>query len=77
LKNITELQGKVSVTSDYFVSFEHIQSGTGKLLSQDSAKIFRTKTPFSKGTLLYGRIRPYLNIILYIQIALIYTDKLH
>jgi type I restriction enzyme S subunit len=54
-------QEKIEISSDSFVSFEHIQSGTGKLLGQASAKKFKTKTPFKKGTLLYGRIRPYLN----------------
>jgi type I restriction enzyme S subunit len=58
---IAKLQGKVNVNSDNFVSFEHIESGTGKILWVDSAKRYKTKTPFVKGTLLYGKIRPYLN----------------
>lgn len=61
LGQIAKLQGQVSVNSDNFVSFEHIESGSGKILSVDSAKKYRTKTPFSKYTLLYGKIRPYLN----------------
>lgn len=61
LGQIAKLQDKVSVNSDNFVSFENIESGTGKILSVDDAKKYRTKTPFKQGTLLYGKIRPYLN----------------
>lgn len=60
---IAKQQEKVIVKSDSFVSFEHIESGTGKILTVDSVIKYRTKIPFQKGTLLYGRIRPYLNKI--------------
>ncbi len=61
LGQIAKQQEKVVVNSDNFISFEHIESETGKILYVDSAKKYKTKTPFAKGTLLYGRIRPYLN----------------
>lgn len=58
---IAQQQEKAEVYSDNFVSFEHMESGTGRILNVGSAKKFKSKTPFIKGTILYGRIRPYLN----------------
>lgn len=45
-----------------YVGLEHIEKGTGKLLSfGDSSQIKSTKSNFYTGDLLYGKLRPNLN----------------
>lgn len=47
-----------------YVGLEHIQSNTGKLINQEVVKgnvLKSTKNVFTKGDLLYGKLRPYLN----------------
>lgn len=47
-----------------YVGLEHIDKGTGKILSYaDSNTVRSTKSIFKKGNLLYGKLRPYLNKI--------------
>ena len=44
-----------------FIGMEHIESGTAALLGyQDSNEIESSSFGFSKGDVLYGRLRPYL-----------------
>ena len=48
-----------------FIGMEHIESGTGVLLGfQDSNEIASSSFGFSKGDVLYGRLRPYLRKII-------------
>ena len=45
-----------------YISLEHIEKDTGKLLGQGSSIDVRSsKTKFTRGDLLYGKLRPYLN----------------
>ena len=45
-----------------YIGLEHIEKGTGKILGNENSDTVRsTKTIFSKGDLLYGKLRPYLN----------------
>ena len=45
-----------------YISLEHIQRDTGKLLRHGSSIDVRSsKTKFTRGDLLYGKLRPYLN----------------
>jgi type I restriction enzyme M protein len=47
-----------------YVGLEHIESNTGKLVSQNIEKgvsILSTKNTFVQGDVLYGKLRPYLN----------------
>ena len=48
-----------------FVGMENIESGTGRLLGyQDSNEIGSASFKFSKGDVLYGRLRPYLRKVI-------------
>ena len=48
-----------------YIGMEHIESGTGVLLGfQDSNEIASSSFGFSKGDVLYGRLRPYLRKII-------------
>ena len=45
-----------------YISLEHIEKDTGKLLGHGrSSDVRSSKTKFSRGDLLYGKLRPYLN----------------
>ena len=45
-----------------YISLEHIEKDTGKLLGCGcSSEVKSTKTKFKRGDLLYGKLRPYLN----------------
>ena len=45
-----------------YVGLEHIEKDTGQLLGYGTSKeVKSTKSKFSKGDLLYGKLRPYLN----------------
>jgi type I restriction enzyme, S subunit len=45
-----------------YIGLEHIEKDTGKLLEHgNSNEVKSTKAKFSKGDLLYGKLRPYLN----------------
>ncbi len=45
-----------------YISLEHIQKDTGKLLGYGSSIDVRSsKTKFTRGDILYGKLRPYLN----------------
>ena len=45
-----------------YISLEHIQKDTGKLLGHGSSiEVKSSKTKFTRGDLLYGKLRPYLN----------------
>lgn len=45
-----------------FVSLEHIESGTHRIVGRGLATdVSSEKTPFKAGDVLYGRLRPYLN----------------
>jgi len=45
-----------------FVGLEHIEANTGRNIGHaDSSSVRSTKTRFSAGDVLYGRLRPYLN----------------
>ena len=45
-----------------YVSLEHIEKDTGKLLGHGrSSEVRSSKTKFNRGDLLYGKLRPYLN----------------
>ena len=45
-----------------YISLEHIEKGTGKLLGHGrSSDVRSSKTKFNRGDLLYGKLRPYLN----------------
>ena len=45
-----------------YISLEHIEKDTGKLLGHGSSTDVRSsKTKFTRGDLLYGKLRPYLN----------------
>ena len=47
-----------------YIGLEHIEKGTGIILSYaDSNTVRSTKSVFKKGNLLYGKLRPYLNKI--------------
>lgn len=48
----------------YYIGLEHIESNTGKLTGKENAlnaNLRSTKNAFSKGDVLYGKLRPYLN----------------
>jgi type I restriction enzyme S subunit len=48
--------------SDPYLSLEHIESGTGRILGRgQGADVRSTKTAFQAIDVLYGRLRPYLN----------------
>lgn len=61
IEKIAKQQKHIIINSNNFISFEHIESGSGKIIKVGDATKYKTKAPFLKGTLLYGRIRPYLN----------------
>jgi len=45
-----------------YISLEHIEKDTGKLLGHGhSSEVRSSKTKFNSGDLLYGKLRPYLN----------------
>lgn len=45
-----------------YISLEHIEKNTGKLLGHGcSSDVRSSKTKFNRGDLLYGKLRPYLN----------------
>ena len=45
-----------------YISLEHIEKDTGKLLGHGrSSDVRSSKTKFNRGDLLYGKLRPYLN----------------
>ena len=45
-----------------YISLEHIEKDTGKLLGRGhSSDVKSSKTKFNRGDLLYGKLRPYLN----------------
>jgi type I restriction enzyme S subunit len=47
-----------------YIGLEHIEGGTGRLLDFSATQgnsISSSKTEFSKGMVLYGKLRPYLN----------------
>lgn len=48
-----------------YIGLEHIEKDTGQLLGfGTSDEVRSTKTRFSKGDMLYGKLRPYLNKVL-------------
>lgn len=50
----------------YYLGLEHLESNTGKILSKNieiGKNIQSDKNVFSKGDILYGKLRPYLNKI--------------
>ncbi len=52
----------VTEKNQKYVGLEHIEKDTGKIIGHaDSNMTLSTKTVFSKGDLLYGKLRPYLN----------------
>ena len=52
----------LKITKVPYVSLEHIEKDTGKLLGHGSSSDVRSsKTKFNRGDLLYGKLRPYLN----------------
>ena len=51
-----------TVPRSQYLSLEHIESNTGRILNQGRGSDVRsTKTVFRAGDVLYGRLRPYLN----------------
>ena len=45
-----------------YIGLEHIGSGTNRLVAEGSSDdVISTKTSFSKGDTLYGKLRPYLS----------------
>ena len=52
----------VTEKNQKYIGLEHIEKDTGKIIGHaDSNMALSTKTVFSKGDLLYGKLRPYLN----------------
>lgn len=48
----------------YYLGLEHIESNTGKILQKNlevGKNVLSSKNVFYKGTILYGKLRPYLN----------------
>jgi len=49
-------------SNQIFVGLEHMEKNTGRILGYSkSSETKSTKTKFSKGDILYGKLRPYLN----------------
>jgi len=62
LKYVASLEGdKVIATSEYrYVGMENIESGNGKFLVKDDISPEGLSISFSKGDVLFGKLRPYL-----------------
>jgi type I restriction enzyme S subunit len=62
LKYVANLEGdKVIPTSEYrYVGMENIESGNGNYLVKDDISPEGLSTSFSKGDVLFGKLRPYL-----------------
>ncbi len=62
---VTPIKDKVdplAVPETPYVGLEHIESHTMRLLGHGkSTEVRSTKTRFSSGDVLYGKLRPYLN----------------
>jgi len=66
--------------SEYnYISLEHIEGVTGRLLGYSATQggsISSSKTQFSKGMVLYGKLRPYLNKVYVAQFDGIATTEI-
>ncbi|MDI1294054.1 MAG: restriction endonuclease subunit S [Methylobacter sp.] len=62
LKYVVNLEsGKIEIGSGYkYVGMENIESGNGKYLVKDGISPEGISTSFSKGDVLFGKLRPYL-----------------
>ena len=58
----TKVEPKAVPPKTPYLSLDHIEAMTGRILAQGTATDVRsTKTKFGAGDVLYGRLRPYLN----------------
>ena len=58
----TEKVNPLEIEEIPYISLEHIEKDTGKLLGHGrSSDVRSSKTKFNRGDLLYGKLRPYLN----------------